>query len=221
MKQAVVRADEWDVEKRLADFDLNRKTLLEIVDAAVMGRNGCTENDPPGTYGYEAYRWGTRHARELLRAEGWELDNTGGVATVVNHARRFRMCFMNADGGAGTVDQCPQNRCKKGANSERIAAQNGFLFDPDELPVPAGAAPEYKDGYTTWYLCVYIKGDPDQEITVRAELTLLSEFVNGFFRGFSEKIVLIKGGDWAGPRRGRDEGDGGDEDEYEVKVVRR
>lgn len=219
MKTAVIRSEEWDVESRLADFGLNRHLLLEVIEAAVLGRSGCNENDPPGSYGWEAYRMATRRARELLRSDGWEGDNSGGIASVVNHRQRFRMVFMNADGGTGTLDQCPQNRCKKGANSERIAARNGYLFDANEMTIPAAPVP-YHDGYTTWYLCVFIKGDPDKDITVRAELTLMSEFTNGYFNGFAEKIVLVKDGDWSGPRRDSDDGDD-DEDEYEVRVVRR
>lgn len=219
MKTAVIRSEEWDVESRLADFGLNRQLLNEVIEAAVLGRSGCNENDPPGSYGWEAYRMATRRARELLRTEGWDGDNAGGIASVVNHDRRFRMVFMNADDGTGTLDQCPQNRCRKGANSERIAARNGYLFDASELEIPAGPVPHH-DGYTTWYLCVYIKGDPDKDITVRAELTLMSEFTNGYFNGFAEKIVLVKDGDWSGPRRNLDDGDD-DEDEYEVRVVRR
>jgi hypothetical protein len=220
MNKVIVRSEASDVSNRLGDFDLTRSLLLEIIDACVLYRNGVNENDPPGTAGFESYRWGTRRARELLCVRGWERDNTGGFATVVNHRRRFRMVFMNADDGTGTLDGVPQNRCKKGANSEKVAARNGFLFGPEELPIPP-SAPYAEDGYSTWHLCVFIKGDPDKELTVRAELTLLSEFEGGYFTNFAEKILLLQDGEWpGGSKDNKDSGDD-DEDQYEVKVVRR
>lgn len=216
MTKSIVRVDSWDIDSRLADFDLSKEVLIDIVKASVSGQNGCTDNDPPGARGYESYRWGTRMARELLRQQGWEKDDTGGYATVINHDRKFRMVVMNADDGAGLIDRVPQNRCKKGAASERVANNNVLsLFRPEELPIPGVAPSSAADGYSTWHLCVYIKGE-----TVRAELSLLSDFKNGFFTGFTEKIIVVGDGDWdelnSIPGSGVDDGP-----DFDVAVMRR
>lgn len=190
---AVVRSETWDVERRLADLDLTRLVLIDIVKACVGGSGGCTENDPPNARGFESYRHGTRRARELLRGDGWEKDDSGNFCSVVNHKRRFKLVVMNADDGAGLPGRVPQNRCKKGPNSERAATVNqASLFAPEEAPLPSlDGQPPGVHGYTTWHLCVYISPE-----TVRAELSLLNDFQGGYFTGFFEKIIVLGEGDW-------------------------
>lgn len=214
MANVIVRAKPFEVTNRLIEFGLTRQICVEIVEAAVMGRTGCSENDPPGARGYESYRWGTRRARELLRGRGWEKEDIGGLACVVNHDKRLRMIIMNADDGTGTLDRVPQNRCKKGAASERVATSN-WLFTPEEMYIPAADSKHGSDGYSTWHLCIYTNDE-----TVRAELTLLSDFENGYFTGFVEKIIVLADGEWPPGKPKGNEGDEGD-DEYEVKVLRR
>lgn len=190
---AIVRSEAWDINQRLTELDLTKDILLDIVRACVAGRNGCTENDPSNAPGYETWRYGIRRAREILRSQGWEKDESGNYPAVVNHKRRFRLVVMNTDGGTGLPISVPQNRCKKGKNSERAAHANQHsLFGSDEMPVPSPkeAVPKLK-GYTTWHLCVFIEGD-----TVRADFCLLSKFKSGFFTGFYEKIIIVGNDEW-------------------------
>jgi hypothetical protein len=183
-----------DVVRRLADFGMTRDQILEVVRACVSGAGNVTENDPPGTHGWETYRFGVRRFREVLRPEGWEKDNTEGLATVVNHQLRMRVAVANTDGNTGHVDKLPQNRTRKGPTAERVAVANEALLPGVEWPLaqkPGDSGPSI-DGYATWHLCVYVDGDD-----VRVELSLLNEFESGFFTGWQERIILLGPGDWA------------------------
>ena len=153
----------------------------------------CSDNDPPNSRGFEAWRWGVRKLREIFRAQGWEKDDTRGFSTLVNHKRKLRIAVMNADGGAGTLDGVPQNRSRKGAASEEVATINKQLElgGPNWAPMlENGEGPGF-EGYTTWHLCIYIAGE-----VVRAELSRLHGFEGGYFTGCFEKIVLLGPGDW-------------------------
>lgn len=213
---AILRFDPWDIDRRLAELDLTRAVLIDVVEACVAGLGGCTENDPPNAPGYESYRHGTRRARELLRGDGWAKDDSGNFCSVVNHKRRFRLVVMNSDDGAGLPDRVPQNRCKKGPNSERAATVNqASLFAPEDMPLPSPEAqPSGLHGYKTWHLCVFISGE-----TVRAELSLLNEFQGGYFTGLFEKIIVLGDGDWkpANVFDDPDQDDGAPEFAVEVK----
>ena len=213
---AIIRSDAWDIDRRLAELDLTRGLLIDVVEACVAGLGGCTENDPPNAPGYESYRHGTRRARELLRGDGWAKDDSGNFCSVVNHKRRFRLVVMNSDDGAGLPDRVPQNRCKKGPNSERAATVNqASLFAPEDMPLPLPEGQPFGlHGYTTWHLCVFISGE-----TVRAELSLLNEFQGGYFTGLFEKIIVLGDGDWkpANVFDDPDEDDGAPEFAVEVK----
>lgn len=202
---AIVRREAWDVETRLFQLDLTRAALIEIVRACVSAQGGCTDNDPPNAKGFESWRWGVRRAREILRPEGWEKDDTGGFSTIVNCRRQIRVAVMNADDGAGLPDRVPQNRSRKGPNSERAALANRQLSLPGAADwpvlVPVGDDDSF-EGYTTWHLCVYINGD-----VVRAELSILNGFEAGYFRDYFEKIIILGGDDWEKLDFGDDAGD--------------
>lgn len=192
--EPITRTEPWDVDCRLVELDLTREVLIDIVKASVAGSGDCSDNDPPSARGYESYRQGTRRARELLCGEVWEKDDSGNFCSVINHKRRLKLVVMNSDDGAGLPGRIPQNRCRKGPNSERAAEINAQigLFQPGELPLSSlKGVPPATHGYTTWHLCVFIDGE-----TVRAELSLLNRFRFGYFTGFFEKNIVVGVGDW-------------------------
>lgn len=189
----IVRTSRTDVARRLADFGMTRDQVLEVIRACVSGAGNVTENDPPGTQGWETYRFGVRRFREVLRREGWEKDNTDGLATIVNHQLHVRIAVANTDGNTGIPDKLPQNRTKKGPTSERVAVANEALLPGVEWPVSPKTGEDAPSivGYATWHFCVYIDGDD-----VRAELSLLNGFESGFFTGWQERIIILGPGDW-------------------------
>ena len=212
--QTKIRVENWDVDSRLSQLGLKRKELVDVVKACVTQHAFCSDNDPPNARGFESWRWGVRKLREIYRAQGWEKDDTRGFSTLVNRERKIRVAVMNADGGAGTLDEVPQNRSRKGAASEEVAAINMQL----ELGGAGWAPlPEYEqgfEGYTTWHLCIYISGD-----VVRAELSRLHGFQGGYFTECFEKIILLGVGDW----EKQDFRDGSDDlsPDFAVEVTRK
>jgi hypothetical protein len=215
---AIVHGEDWDIRSRLSELDLTREQLIDIVKACVAAQGGCTDNDPPNSRGYESWRWGVRRSREILRPEGWEKDDTGGFATIVNHKRKIRLAVMNSDDGAGTIDRIAQNRSRKGPNSERAATANQQLLIPgsENWPIIAHADNGQNfEGYTTWHLCIYISGD-----IVRAELSILNDFESGYFKDCFEKILILGSGDWDGLDF---KGDSGDDSgpELDIEVLRK
>lgn len=217
--RAIVRESEWDVDARLAELGLARGQLLDIVKARVAAFAGCTDNDPPGSAGWESYRAGVRRARELLGPQGWKKDNTGGYATVINMERKVRLAMLNADDGAGMPELITQNRSKKGPNSERAASANRSfsqipLFDDADVDSrTADPSDTDLDEYATWHLCVYI--DPN---TVRAELSLFGEFSQGFVTQCIEKIILVGKGDWDQVMQTPDAGDDDGSQDFDIQV---
>jgi hypothetical protein len=189
----IVRTASWDVAQRLADFGITRDQILEVVRACVSGAGNVTENDPPGTHGWETYRFGVRRLREMLRPDGWERDNTDGLATIVSDQLSMRIAVANTDNATGIPDRLPQNRNKKGPTAERAAATNHALLPGVAWPLAVkrqtGAVSVTEQ--ITWHLCIYVDGDD-----VRAELSLLDEIESGFFIGWQERIIILQPGDW-------------------------
>jgi hypothetical protein len=129
MEQAALRIEPLDVARRLAQFGMTRDQLLEVVRACVSGAGNVTENDPPGTHGWETYRFGVRRFREVLRPESWRPDNTDGLATIVNEQLKMRIAVVNTDADTGVPDpyKFPQNRNKKGLTAEKAVEANMLL----------------------------------------------------------------------------------------------
>lgn len=194
MAQApLIRSDVHDVSGRLSELWLSLEGLLEVLSVIFAEHGFCNENDPAGTRGWTVYRWGVRGLREQFRSSGWSVDSTGNLETLVNHAIKMRVAVLNTDDGTCNEARLPRNTNEKGPNSERAALANA-----DMLP-GAAAWPQIKpDGspavtpeYDTWHLCIYVRDDE-----LRAELSLLNKFEAGFFSGASERIFLVKPGEW-------------------------
>jgi hypothetical protein len=194
MAQApLIRSDINDVSARLSELKLSLDGLNEVLRIVFAEHGFCNENDPAGTRGWTVYRWGVRGLREQYRSSGWSLDNTGNLETLVNHALKVRVAVLNTDDGTCNKDRLPRNTNEKGPNSERAALANA-----DMLP-SAAAWPQTKpDGtpavtpeYDTWHLCIYVRDDE-----LRAEVSLLTGFAAGYFTGASERLFLVKPGEW-------------------------
>jgi hypothetical protein len=194
MEQAVMRTEPWDVARRLDQFGITRDQLLEVVRACVSGAGNVTENDPPGSHGWEIYRFGVRRFREVLRPEGWWLDNTEGLATIVNEQLKIRIAVANTDDDTGVPDpnRFPTNRNKKGPTADKAVEANVAFLPGVKWPLvgkPESPTPVCE--LITWHLCIHINGDD-----VRAELSLMDKIESGFFSGCKERIIILKPGDW-------------------------
>lgn len=210
----IVRAEEWEVNHRLAQLGLTKDSLIDAVRACVAAHGGCTDNDPPNAKGWEVWRWGVRRLRELFRPEGMEKDDTGGFSTIVNRDLRYRIAVINTDDATGIIgERIPQNRCRKGPVSEQAATVNQQLLPGSESwPRRMADGREPVSEFSTWHLCVYIEGD-----VVRAELSLLVDFNSGYFTDCYERIILLGPGDWGKLDFSRGTDDSGPEFEVEVR----
>jgi hypothetical protein len=213
---AVVRVEPWDVARRLADFAMTREQVLEVVRACASAAGNVTENDPPGTCGWETYRFGVRLLRQQLRPDGWEPDNTDGLATITNAQLKMRIAVANTDDATGVPDptRFPQNRNKRGPTADRAVEANERLLPGIDWPIAA----KTHDGVVsvsdlvTWHLCIYVNGDD-----VRAELSLLDKIEAGWFTGWKERIIILKPGDWKAVDLPSEDDESGPELEIDVR----
>jgi hypothetical protein len=214
-----------EVDGRLRQLGVSREQLLEIVHAMVAAKAACTNNDPPGAPGWSSWRHGTRRSREVLRPPVWLKDDTDQLSCIVNHSLGMRMAVANTDDSTGVDSQAavPQNRSKKGAATDRaIDGTQQSLFGSivskrDEKVVLFVPKERHSSSYVTFYLCVFNEGE-----VVLAEFSCPIAVENGFFKGFSERIILVGPGEWPPTARAKkDDPDTGDGSEFDIPVRRK
>jgi hypothetical protein len=212
----LIRIDAHDVSVRLGEMKLSLDGLLDVLGVIFAEHGFCNENDPAGTRGWTVYRWGVRGLREKFRSEGWSVDSTGNLETLVNHSLKIRIAILNTDDGTCDQDRIPCNTNVKGPNSERAALANAdMLPGAEDWPeLKADGTPAVTPEYETWHLCIYVRNDD-----LRAELSLLNKFSAGFFLGAAERIFLVKPGEWKPlEERSHDDGSGrGDAVDFHVE----
>lgn len=209
-----------EVGNRLDGLATSTELMMLVIDAAVVARNECTDNDPSGTRGWRGWQMGTRRNREAHCSSpdsDWQRDNTDQIASIVNEKRGIRIIVCNTDDGTCIESgRGPRNRSKKGAGTDRVVdeTQGSFDFKPAEsekvVRFPTQSA---DDSIRTYYLCVYHEGDD-----IRAELSCAIEMECGYFRDFKERIFIVGGeaGEVAPIKKSAD-GDGPSEFDIPVK----
>jgi hypothetical protein len=194
MTATIIRAEEWDRNKRLRELGLvlpafpePRWGLLEGVRAAVGGRADATDNDARSAAGYNAWNYSTRRLRQVYRGfGGWEAFEENGVEGIRNPARKLKITAVSTDAATCDPTISPRNRTPKGPATQKVIDLNGQL----SLFGGAGAGSE-GDGFQSWELCTYDDGND-----VRAELSLPVKFGSNHFIQFAERIFLIDPGEW-------------------------
>jgi len=197
-------------------FGLKKENFMEVVECMVGARNSCTENDPPSAPGWKSWCDGTRRLREEAMQHGWEKNEDGQISSIYDKNRGIKIAVCNTDDGTGLKDRQPQNRSKKGAATDRAVSANQLNFDEKlEGTTNVIQMTPQPGGLVYWYLCVYCEGD-----VVRAELSCPSSCESGFFRDFSERIILIGGDNDDSGVRLRSEAPN-DDSGFEISVVRK
>lgn len=199
---AIIYAEPGERNRRLRALGCSRSQLIEVVEACVAARGGCTDNDPKSAPGYEAWRVGTRLLREIFLRKEWEKYDLNGIEAIINHALKIRISLVNTDAGTGDISKSPRNRTLKGPATQKVTDLNNQA----ELPGIPGLGDGIGDepGYEMWHLCVFDDGN-----LVRAELSCPIEFKSGFFVKFKERIFILGPGEWNDPdsrSKGRDFG---------------
>lgn len=184
-----------DVADRLSPFGITAEDVIPLIEAVVAARNDVVSVDARTAAGTKAYFAGVRHLRFLFLPKGWMIDSTNGVESVVHVASGMRIVYQSVDQACVGM-RGPQPINAKGPAAESaIKMSQGVLFREEELPE---IAPEKIAGLnsTLWFLCVSINEDDEDDEDVRAELSLPASIENGNFKGFLERIFIVKGGDW-------------------------
>jgi hypothetical protein len=185
---AIIYDDPQGVERLLRQrFWSDKGQWIEIVEAAVAARSGCTDDFPKSSPGFHAWSNAVARLRQKFCREGWIKQDDDGIETVVHHDLGVKVAIMNSDGGTADRTRSPRNRTIKGAATGKVADLN----DQIELFAHSETGPE-PSGYPTWYLCIFDDGH-----NVRAELSRPVEFKSGYFEKFSERIFILSGDDWS------------------------
>lgn len=205
-----------EVAERLAKFSVTVEELIPVIEAVVSARNDVVAADARVAAGTKAYLAGVRHTRFCFLPKGWLMDSADGVESVIDPASGIKIVYQSVD-QACVGTRGPQAINGKGpAAVSAIKRAQGMLFGADELPE---IAPERiaKLNSSLWFLCVSVNEDDEDD--VRAELSLPAAIENGNFKGFIERIYIVKSGEWKdrGPALTLPEDDGA----YEFSIVRK
>jgi hypothetical protein len=185
---ALIHSELRECDRRLSQyFNTTRNQWIEVVKAAVAARASCTDDNPLGAPGYRAWDAGTARMRRIFRKEGWDKDDQDGVPSIVHRELKKKIVVMNTDIGTADRFRSPRNRTVKGPATEKIADLNNQLemFRRHEI------SREPADPISTWHLCIFDDGK-----LVRCELSRPVLFKSGFFLLFSERIFILRPGDW-------------------------
>lgn len=205
-----------EVADRLAHFGLQADEIFPLVEAVLAARNDVVSVDARTAAGSKAYFAGTRHLRFLFLPKGWEMDSANGIESVVHPEAGIRIVYQSVDQACVGI-RGPQAASGKGPGAKAAIEQaQGLLFQEDELPE---VAPEKIAGLNTslWFLCMSVN-ELDQD-DVRVELSLPAAIEGGNFKGFLERIFIVRSGDWKGhsPIVRKPE----DDDPYEFSIARK
>lgn len=205
-----------EVADRLTPFGVAVDEFFPVIEAVVAARNDVVAVDARTAAGSKAYFAGVRHTRFMFLPKGWETDSTNGVESVVHQESGISIVYQSVDQACIGI-RGPQAISGKGPASEAvIRGAQGGLFTEAELPE---VAPEKiaELNRTVWFLCVSVN-DQDSD-DVRAELSLPASVDGGNFKGFLERIFLVRSGDWKsrGPVTKRPD----DGDPYEFSIARK
>ena len=176
--------DDIDVDRRLAELNMDRQDILDIRDvAASMHATGSSPLFPANGAGQLAYQYGTRELRATHLKRGWVIDQSYGTNGVRHPDRKIVVLYQNVD-VACSLSDLPQARSRKGAGSERLS--QGSAFDLIEEVVPSTHTGEGLD-VEVWYVMVA------QDGAVEVTHALIR---GGEFSDFIERIFVHDGSDF-------------------------
>ena len=208
---ALIHDDPRIVDRRLNQyFNSTRDQWIEVVKASVSARARCTEDNAKSAPGYYAWDAATARKRQIFCPQGWKRGDHNGIETIVNHDLKKIVAAMNTDSGTADRLRTPRNRTPKGSATERVTDLNNQY----ELFKVSDVRRVDESPYSFWYLCVHDDGK-----TVRAEISRPSEFEAATIVGFSERIFILREGDWGKVMlEPQDHGTGSD---FEINVRRK
>lgn len=205
-----------EISDRLLPFGIIAEEIIPLIEAVVAARNDVVSVDARTAAGTKAYLAGVRHLRFLFLPKGWEMDSTNGVESVVHSASGMKIVYQSVDEACVGI-RGPQAINGKGPAAESaIKRGQGLLFREEELPE---ITPERIASLNSslWFLCVSVNEQDDED--VRAELSLPAAIEGGNFKGFLERIFIVRSGDWTARSPVVKKPDDGDP--YEFSIARK
>lgn len=205
-------AQDYEVGSRLDELGLSASELIGVVHQAVAAKAGYVLNQPLNAAGQLSYIYGTGALRDALRAKGWLIDRTGNLEATYDPETGIKIVFQNAD-SACVDERDPKAISDKGpAASKAVDLGQHSLFPEFEAEEQAKCKQE---NAALWYLFVHINGDD-----VRAELSFPKRIEEGQFKGFNERIYIIKPGEWASMMPKTDDSEPPAQD-FDISVTRK
>jgi hypothetical protein len=205
-------AQDYEVGLRLGRLGLSASEMIGVVHQAVAAKANYVLNHPLNAAGQLSYIYGTGALRDALRTKGWEIDRTGNIEATYNPRTGMKIVFQNADSA------CEDDRDPKAISDKGPAAIKAVDVGQDSL------FPEFdledrekrkRENAALWYLFVHINGDD-----VRAELSFPKSIEDKQFKGFNERIYIIKPGEWVSMMPKTDDSDLPAQD-FEINVTRK
>ncbi|MHC2241524.1 hypothetical protein [Bradyrhizobium elkanii] len=206
-------AQDYEVASRLDQLGLSASELISVVFQAVAAKANFVLNHPLNAAGQLSYIYGTGALRDVLRPKGWQIDRAGNIEATFDPTTGIKIVFQNAD-SACEDGRDPKAISDKGpAASKAVDLGQGNLFPEYE---EEDREQRRRENAALWYLFVYINGDD-----VRAELSFPKRIEDGQFKGFNERIYIIKPGEWASMMPKVADGDEGPAQDFEINVTRK
>jgi hypothetical protein len=72
-----------EVGNRLHALGTSTELMMAVIEAVVVARTECTDNDPAGTRGWRGWQMGTRRNREAhcsAPSSDWKRDDTDQIS---------------------------------------------------------------------------------------------------------------------------------------------
>lgn len=176
MFETRVLREPWDVDRRLAEINLDRKRLLKAVTVAISASADATPFHPANAAGTFSYQQGTFALRNEFVGEHWQSERPEGVEVISNDTVKVKVAFQNVD-IACNDDHPPKPRSSKGAGAERVSVGNLFGSLPHFARPPSSE-------WAIYYLMVDLNGAAELGCPIIKKNT---------FTGFVERIYLTDG----------------------------
>jgi hypothetical protein len=205
-------AQDYEVASRLDQIGLSAAELISVVHQAVAAKANFVLNHPLNAAGQLSYIYGTGALRDVLRPKAWVIDRTGNIEATFDPKTGIKIVFQNADSA------CDDDRDPKAISGKGPAAVSAVDLGQRNLFPDYEAedqAKRKKANAALWYFFVYINGDD-----VRAELSFPKHIEDGQFKGFNERIYIIKAGEWAAMMPKTDDAEGPTQD-FEINITRK
>jgi hypothetical protein len=206
-------AQDFEIASRLDQLGLSAGELIAVVQQAVAAKANFVLNQPLNAAGQLSYIYGTGALREVLRPRGWQIDRTGNIEATFDPKTGIKIVFQNAD-SACEDDRDPKAISDKGPAASRavdLSQRNLFPeFDAEDREK------QRRENAALWYFFVHINGDD-----VRAELSFPKRIEDGQFKGFNERIYVIKPREWTSIMPNPVIEDRGSAQEFEINITRK